>query len=363
MLRKGNIGYLRHYRERFSPVIQCYLPRSSTRRASQEGIDLRSLSKWRSRYLSVISSPVLLDRQLRREPTTSVLCADLVFGWWSWVALRLRGWPLVVAPVTLPEEIYRVSGRSLSGLPIPLERLMIDWTLRRADAVVIGVNADVQEQWLRSRGVPLEKLARLDITVDELPHPILSTKHEGKRPEITPPVCLLYVGRLHPEKQTDDLAEVAGHLRDMGIHGLLTVLGDGPGVESLRAAARTLGVLDRICIRGYASPPEVHEELTRAHVFLSPRTGTALREAAFAGLPIVAYETDWVTGVFENEVNAILVPDGDAGAMALAVARIYEQPKVAQQLREGALRLAGAKWNLDRLPGSLKRLEWLTRRR
>ena len=364
--RKGNVRYVRHYLAEFSSVIQCYFPRSNIKSSGDAQLSLVALSPFRNRYVTVLAAPFLLARAIRRNSVTNFLCADLVFGWWSGLGARLLGWPMCIVPVTLPEQIYATSGQSLSGLPIFIERRFIHWTLRGASGVIIGSNGIQLRLWLQDCGIPADRIVEMPLTVDELPTPDFYREVESNErhaPTDGAPFHLLYVGRLHPEKQTDDLPRILASVRELGYDARLQVIGDGPGRDSLKAECARLGVDDVVSVTGWLPATDVARAMLGAHVFVSPRTGTAMREACIAGLPTVAYAADWVLGVFDDGETALLVPEGDTDAMASAVAGVLSDYALWQRLSVNATSLARRLWNPELLPESLSVLDSVTRKR
>lgn len=81
----------------------------------------------------------------------------------------------------------------------------------------------------------------------------------------------------------------------------------------------------------------------------------AMLEAMALGLPVVA--TDCPPGgpamVITNEENGLLVPVGDAGAMAEAVSRLIEEPEFAEQLGKQAAEI-GKRASVEMIAGEWK---------
>ena len=128
--------------------------------------------------------------------------------------------------------------------------------------------------------------------------------------------CVLYVGRLSPEKGVDVLLRA--------FDGELVVAGSGPDEARLRALAsprtRFLGQVDR---------DELPRWYAAADVLVLPSLsepwGMPLNEAAAAGLPLVA--TDAVGAahdLIEDGVNGFRVPAGDVEALRDALRRLAD---------------------------------------
>ena len=64
--------------------------------------------------------------------------------------------------------------------------------------------------------------------------------------------------------------------------------------------------------------------------------GVAVFEAAAIGVPIVSTSVGEMPYLWKNNVDILLVPDGDSRAMANAVKRLFTEPDLAEQLSHNA---------------------------
>ncbi len=150
-------------------------------------------------------------------------------------------------------------------------------------------------------------------------------KHEGRGTR------LLFVGRLAEQKGLpillDALAKVEG--------ATLDIAGDGPERKMLEEKVNELNIYDRVRILGYQSQPQVRALLRQADVFVMSSFAEGLpvviMEAMAAGVPVVA---TWVAGVPEivrDKHNGLLIPPGDATALAQAIRRLLNDPDLRNQ--------------------------------
>jgi glycosyltransferase involved in cell wall biosynthesis len=63
-------------------------------------------------------------------------------------------------------------------------------------------------------------------------------------------------------------------------------------------------------------------------------------EAAACGLPVVSTEVGGIPYLLRNEEQALLVPEGNAEAMAGAVRRLLDQPALAARLSAAGRQVA-----------------------
>lgn len=130
----------------------------------------------------------------------------------------------------------------------------------------------------------------------------------------------------------------------------LTVGGDGLDrrvVESLPSSAR-----QRVTMLGALEHGEVPSLLAGADVAVAAATGQesfgySVVEAMAAGVPVVATDIEGYRQVATHEVDALLVPPGDAVELAGAIRRVLDDRVLAGRLSEAGRRTAGAyDWRL-----------------
>lgn len=155
----------------------------------------------------------------------------------------------------------------------------------------------------------------------------------------TPPVPVpaaprfVCVGRLAPEKGQLLLLQAVARVRARGIALALTLAGDGPDRAALEAEIARLGLGDAVEITGWVDNARVRELVLGAR---------ALVLASFAeGLPVVIMEAlalrrpviaTYVAGIPELVLpgdSGWLVPPGDVGALADALADAAQRPPEA----------------------------------
>ncbi|MCW1310038.1 MAG: glycosyltransferase, partial [Candidatus Nanoarchaeia archaeon] len=169
---------------------------------------------------------------------------------------------------------------------------------------------------------------------------------------------LVYVGRLHREKMVRDLInmmQVIQKMNESSKNIVLNIIGDGPERDELERLVGDLGLSNQIRFIGYVPNCELPKYLLNSNVFVSTLTGTSLREAAICGLPIVAYNHNWVVGLLKNEKNALLIDVGNYKDMAEQVLRLYTDVKLRQLLSDNIKSLANSLWTTNNLRESLKK--------
>lgn len=158
-----------------------------------------------------------------------------------------------------------------------------------------------------------------------------------------------YAGHLYPWKGADVFVRALA--LTPGIDGL--IVGGHPGesdVERVRHLVRELGLESRVTITGLVPPREVRDRLAAASVLVLPNTASAISERytsplklfeyLMIGRPIVASDFPAIREVLEDRRTALLVPPGDAGALARGLADIQQHPALARSLGEAAAAIA-----------------------
>lgn len=125
----------------------------------------------------------------------------------------------------------------------------------------------------------------------------------------------------------------------------LTLAGSGPQEAELRALAVTLGVADRVRFAGRLDRDDVAELMRSADASLNPSLAdnmpNSVLEALAAGVPVVSTAVGGVPFVVEDQRTALLVPAGDAEAMAGALQRVLGDAALWSRLSEAGLAEVG----------------------
>jgi len=124
----------------------------------------------------------------------------------------------------------------------------------------------------------------------------------------------------------------------------LTLAGSGPQETELRALAAELGIDDRVHFSGRLNREQMAALLRDCHVSINPSLAdnmpNSVLEALASGVPVVSTNVGGVPFLVQHEVSALLVPPGDASAMAQAVLRLLATPSLARALAEAGMQQA-----------------------
>ena len=158
-----------------------------------------------------------------------------------------------------------------------------------------------------------------------------------------------YAGHLYPWKGVDVFIRALALAP--GIHGL--IVGGHPAerdVERVTRLVNELGLATRVTITGLVAPRDVRTRLAEASALVLPNTASAVSERYTSplklfeyltiGRPIVASDSPAIREVLADRRTALLVPPGDAGALAAALIELQRQPALARSLGDAAAALA-----------------------
>lgn len=253
----------------------------------------------------------------------------------------------------LPEPFEGIAG--------PARRLVDGWLLRdlwlpsiRLDHVtcisrlvrdnLVRLGAPVAAARVIHQGIPIERFPQKDAP---------GSVHS--------PLRVLYAGQLHPDKGVHTLIEAVGRLAAGGHDLRLTVVGQGPGDYPERMA-----LLAASC----GAPTEFlghrpHDELPglyRDHdVFVFPSIweepfGLTHLEAMASGTPVVSTADGGQGEFLEHEVNSLVFPKADAGALAEALARLATDGDLRRRLVREARSMVQRRFSMTRYVDDLDAL-------
>jgi glycosyltransferase involved in cell wall biosynthesis len=185
----------------------------------------------------------------------------------------------------------------------------------------------------RSEVLDLHLKAR-DIVV--VPHGLAPSQMSVDEP-YDPSNPLVFVGRLHPYKGLGVLLDALEILRRRGVTPPVII--GGSGVTASVVPSRMTNVEVR---PGELSDGSFRDLIAECSAVLLPyeraNQSGVLATAFRAGRPVIASRVGSFPEYVDDAVNGLLVPPGDAEALAGAIERLHCEPELAQSLAEGAQR-------------------------
>lgn len=198
--------------------------------------------------------------------------------------------------------------------------------------------SEATRQDLVRRGVAAERIRVIPPGIDRDLHRPAAARADGGAPTI------LYVGRLKRYKGIETVLEATALLRRTVPNVRCSIVGVGDHAEALRRRAANFGLGGHVEFAGRVTLAEKVRRMQQADVLVypSPKEGWGLSviEANACGTPVVASRSPGLTEAVADGESGLLVPHGDAAAMAAALQRILTDRDLAASLRQGAARWA-----------------------
>jgi glycosyltransferase involved in cell wall biosynthesis len=149
-----------------------------------------------------------------------------------------------------------------------------------------------------------------------------STPVDSPSPSPTP--TLVTVGHLVPRKRHADVIAALARLGTRHPDLRYVIVGDGPERERLEGLARSLGVADRVELRGQLPPDQAAACAREATLFVLPSAdeafGVAYVEAMAGGVPAIGCRgEDGPEEIAAAGGGMVLVPCGDVVALAAQI--------------------------------------------
>jgi glycosyltransferase involved in cell wall biosynthesis len=163
-------------------------------------------------------------------------------------------------------------------------------------------------------------------------------------------VCIA-VGRLVPVKGYDVLVSAMQKLAGQVPRLYCLIVGEGECREELNNQIRAAGLEQRVHLLGYHDRQDALSILKSSDIFVMPSryegTPIALLEAASLARPILASATGGIPELVTHQEHALLVPPGDAVALAEGLTDLALNRDYAQRLGQDAQRRISQKFNLE----------------
>lgn len=257
------------------------------------------------------------------------------------------------------------------GLRYRASRWLESWVLKRADAVVT-VNQGLQRE-LIARGVPAERLSV--IAHAAAPDPGAQAEPALRRElGLEQAFVVGLIGPLHRHEGAETLLEALPRLLAAEPRSRVLLVGGGPEEPRLRARCAELGVAAAVVFAGEIAERELARYCALMDVLASPRlptrigeleTPVKILEALARGMLVVASDVGGHRELIRPGETGVLVPAGNARALADALLELGHAPERAAAMRAEAQRRVEAerswKANAAAYQGVYARLTGLAR--
>ncbi|MCC7194547.1 MAG: glycosyltransferase [Gemmatimonadaceae bacterium] len=206
------------------------------------------------------------------------------------------------------------------------------WLANRKAAVVIANSRATARAFVGAGGRPA--LVRVVYNgIDAAPFDAVAPSTAAAlRAELAPPgaFTVVHVGRFHHWKGQHVLVEaVAREPRAVAWLAGAPLFGEESYAEELKRTAERLGVAGRVRFLGFRDdiPALMRAADAVVHSSVYPEPfGRVVVEGMLAGRPVIAADAGGVSEIVAGEETGILVPPGDAAALAAAISRLIDDP-------------------------------------
>ncbi len=170
------------------------------------------------------------------------------------------------------------------------------------------------------------------------------------------PVTILSVGRAVGKKGYDDLLTALSRL-PADINWRFRHIGGGPLLETLKAQAQQLGIAAHVEWYGARAQEDVLDALRHADIFVLASKTTddgdrdglpnVLMEAQSQCLPVLSTMVSGIPELIHHDTTGLLVPPGDALAIATALERLIRNPSERRRLADAGLDRVHSQFSMD----------------
>jgi glycosyltransferase involved in cell wall biosynthesis len=181
-----------------------------------------------------------------------------------------------------------------------------------------------------------------------------------------PPFTIVCVARLVEKKGIPVLVEACRLLRDRGLPFRCWIVGKGRNRPQLEELIARYDLREHVRLLGPLTQREVLRRYQSAHLYVLPcvvsadgnRDGlpVSIVEALACELPVVSTPVTGIPEVVAHRDNGLLVPPGDAEALASAIEELARDPALYQELRARARASVVSRFDLRETAAALHRL-------
>ena len=285
----------------------------------------------RIRYLrAALRLPVHLWR-LWRTANTVDLFHIMANSGWSW---HLHAAPaLWIASLKGKPALLNYRGGEAAAFFARSPRL-VALSLRRASAIVVpsAYLAGIFEQYGHTAHI--------------VPNVVDLQRFTRAAPRATGDAgpCILVARHLEPLYDNASAVRAFALVRPSYPAARLVLAGGGPQRAALTRLARSLGVLASVRFAGPVDNAAMPALYQASDIVLNPSLAdnmpNSVLEALACGVPVVSTNVGGIPALLQDGVTALLVPPGDAPAMAQAIVALLRDPARAQALAQAGLALA-----------------------
>jgi glycosyltransferase involved in cell wall biosynthesis len=238
------------------------------------------------------------------------------------------------------------------------------WLYGRATDRIVTVTEAIRRQLVAGGLATEDRVVAMPggVDVDRFRADAPPTRDKGIRATLglahdVPIIGLVSGFRVMKGQQT--VVDAAARLAAGGRRFHLLLIGQGPFAPRVRAQIEAAGLADRISVLGFVDDlPAAMAGLDVAlySALESDGMSRVLFEYLASGVPVVASRVGVVPEILEDGRTALLVPPGEPGPLAEAVARLMDDPSRRREMGSAGAALVHARYSGARLAERLTAL-------
>jgi glycosyltransferase involved in cell wall biosynthesis len=261
---------------------------------------------------------------------------------------------LLIARILKRKVVYQIHGGALPEDFFAGNRLLtgiLRWVLKQPDVVVLLAEVELKAY---RRFLPEQRL-------EVVPNAIETLVNESIADKSVAPIHLVYLGRIVENKGIFEVVETLSMLVKQGRDLRLTIAGNGPDEERLRARVNALGLSERVMFKGPVFGEDKDRLWRTGHIFAFPtyhREGLpyALLEAMAAGVVPITTRVGAIPDVMKDEVHGLLVKAKDVEDLARAIIRLDDDRELLGRMAESGQKRVIAHYTTARLADDFARI-------
>ncbi len=218
-------------------------------------------------------------------------------------------------------------------------------TLKMADAIVV-LSPEFKEK-LIGIGIAPDKIHVLSTMVE-------ADKYKPDKKDFSPPYKLLFCARLVREKGVYEVIESMKYILKDFPGTVLTVMGWGKELESLKEYARKIGVENKVIFTGYMPENKKIEIFKKSHMFIYPSYygegfPTVILEAMAAGLPVITTPVGGLKYAIKDGINGFFIKSmpPDSKEISKYVILLMKNPKEMKKISQNNIIEAREKYDVQ----------------
>lgn len=142
---------------------------------------------------------------------------------------------------------------------------------------------------------------------------------------------IVYFGGMREYKRPQECLYLLKKLLEIRKDIRLYIVGSGPEEETVKKLAKKMGLENEVQFTGRISTESLSSLVSscwlNVHTSITEGWGFSILEASSAGTPTIAYSVPGVVDAIENELNGLLVPEGDRIRLAESAMEIINSPE------------------------------------